>query len=115
LNEKANGEVAWAVQVDVTDWDSQRAGFEAAVKTLGRIDYVYPIAGIAETVWLPNRTKATTFEKPDLSVLDVDATGVFFTIALATQQFRNQEPGKFGFRGKSKLHCSLAFWTWLAC
>jgi len=33
----------------VTDWDSQRQGFEAAVKQFKRIDYVYPIAGIGET------------------------------------------------------------------
>ena len=102
LNNKAGSQVAWAVQVDVTDWESQRKGFEVAVKHFGRIDYVYPIAGISERPWLPNKPTATEFTKPDLSVLDVDATGVLYTASLAIQQFRKQEVNKFGFRGKSE-------------
>jgi NAD(P)-dependent dehydrogenase (short-subunit alcohol dehydrogenase family) len=98
------GQCAWAVQVDVSDWESQRKGFEAAVKELGRIDYVFPVAGIPELSWLPNRPDATGFEKPNLSVFDVNGTGVLYTSALAIQHFRRQEPNKFGFRGKSKLN-----------
>lgn len=91
------------MQVDVADWDSQLKGFEAAVKELGRIDYVYPIAGIGERSWLPNKPQATGFTKPDLTVMDVDANGVLYTAGLAIQQFRRQEPNKHGFRGKSKF------------
>lgn len=54
--------VAWAVEVDMTDWESQRKGFENAVaKFGGRIDYVYPIAGINERPWLPNKPDASDF------------------------------------------------------
>ncbi|KAI1616927.1 hypothetical protein EDD36DRAFT_149362 [Exophiala viscosa] len=101
LNDKAGSQVAWSVGVDVTDWDSQVAGFEAAIKDLGgRIDYVYPIAGIAEVSWLPNRPNQKGFVKPNLSVWDVDGTGVLYTCAIAIQQFRRQEPNNFGSRGK---------------
>ncbi|GAB7356563.1 hypothetical protein MBLNU459_g7297t1 [Dothideomycetes sp. NU459] len=95
-----NGQCAWAVQVDVADWDSQRNGFEAAVKEFGRIDYVFAVAGITELSWLPNRPSSTGFEKPNLAVFDINGTGVLNTSALAIQQFRRQEPNKFGFRGK---------------
>lgn len=98
---KKSPQAVWPVQVDVADWESQREGFEAAVKTLGRIDYVFAVAGIPERAWLRNRPKATDFEKPDLSVWDVNGTGVLYTSALAIQQFRRQEPNKYGFRGKS--------------
>lgn len=68
----------------------------------GRIDYVYPIAGIGERVSIANKPSSTGFEMPDLTVLDVDLTGVLYTISLAVQQFRRQEPGKNGLRGQSK-------------
>lgn len=96
------GQVAWVHEVDVTDWDQQVKAFEAAIAEFGRIDYVYPIAGIGERVWTPNRPNATGFTKPDLAVLDADVIGVLYTVSLALQQFRRQEPSKRGFRGKSK-------------
>src|SRR6187402_843959 len=92
LNSGSDVQCAWAVQVDVADWDSQAKGFEAAVKEFGRIDYVFPVAGIPESSWLPNRPNATTYEKPNLSVFNVNANGVLLTSALAIQQFRRQEP-----------------------
>ncbi|KAL6407401.1 15-hydroxyprostaglandin dehydrogenase [Ilyonectria robusta] len=95
-----NGQVAWAVQVDVADWESQKNGFEAAVKEFSRIDYVFPVAGIPESSWLPNRPNATTFEKPNLAVFDVNGTGALYSCALAIQQFRRQTPNKYGYRGK---------------
>lgn len=103
LNSGSYGQCAWSVQVDVADWESQAKGFEAAVKELGRIDYVFPVAGIPESSWLPNRPNATTYEKPNLSVFNVNANGVLLTSAVAIQQFRRQEVNKYGFRGKSKL------------
>jgi NAD(P)-dependent dehydrogenase (short-subunit alcohol dehydrogenase family) len=102
LNKNQKTQIAWAVRINVADWESQREGFEAAVKQFGRIDYVYPIAGIGEVSWLPNRPGATEFTKPDLSVIDVDGTGVLYTASLAIQQFRRQEVNEYGFRGKSK-------------
>ncbi|KAH7142764.1 hypothetical protein B0J13DRAFT_445022 [Dactylonectria estremocensis] len=108
LNEGAKTKVAWAVQVDVADWESQKKGFEAAVKQFGRIDYVFPIAGIPEISWLPNRPKATEFEKPNLAVLEVNTNGALYTSALAIQLFRRQEPNQYGFRGKIVIAASGA-------
>lgn len=86
--------------MDVSDWDSQRKAFETAEAPFGRIDYVFPIAGIGERRSFPNRPKSTGYEKPDLKVLEVDAIGVLYTISLAMQHFRRQEVDRFGFRGE---------------
>lgn len=93
----------YATHVDVVDWESQRHGFEAAVKEFGHIDYVFPIAGIAERLWIPNPKSFQGFVKPDLTTMDIDATGVIYTASLAVQQFRVQEAGPFGFKGKSEF------------
>ena len=88
----------------MTDWEQQVTAFEAAVSAFGRVDYVYPIAGIGERAWTPHHSTGAKagFAKPDLSVTDVDLKGVLYTCSLALQQFRRQEPDKNGFRGKSK-------------
>lgn len=97
-----SGHVANCARVDAASWDSQAKAFGQAVADFGRIDYVYPIAGIGERVSIANKHSSTGFEMPDLTVLDVDLTGVLYTISLAVQQFRRQEPGKNGVRGQSK-------------
>ncbi|VUC30738.1 unnamed protein product [Clonostachys rosea] len=91
-----NGEVAWAAQVDVADWDSQKQAFETAVEKLGRVHYVFPVAGITERLWIPNEPSVDGFVKPDLSVFDINGTGALYTSALATQHFRAQQPNKYG-------------------
>ena len=96
------GKGAFAVEVSVTDWDSQKNAFEKAVKQLGRIDYVFPIAGIGERKAIKNDPTATEFEKPDLTVIDVDLNGVLYTIYLAIQQFRHQDKDETGYRGRSE-------------
>ncbi|CAK7228083.1 hypothetical protein SEUCBS140593_006796 [Sporothrix eucalyptigena] len=112
LNTTAGSTVAWAVEIHAEDWDSQRVGFEAAVKQLGRIDYVLAVAGVYEQPWLPNRVNSATFEKPNLLTLDVNATGQLYTSALAIQQFRRQQPNQHGFRGKIVIVASGAgFYT----
>ncbi len=58
--------------------------------------------GIGERTWTPHQDGGKGFVKPDLSVLDIDLTGVFYTVSLAIQQMRRQEPDQNGFRGKSK-------------
>ena len=100
LNKSGNN-MAQSAQMDATDWNSQAKVFGEAVHAFGRIDYVYPIAGIGERRWLPNDPMQSGFEAPDLTVLDVDLKGLLYTVGLAIQQFRKQEP-KDGFRGKSK-------------
>jgi NAD(P)-dependent dehydrogenase (short-subunit alcohol dehydrogenase family) len=96
-----NGKVAVVEAVNVTDWNEQVKAFEAAVSEFGRIDYVYPIAGIGERPWIPPHTDPMSgFVQPDLSVADVDMRGVLYTCSFALQQFRRQESDKNGFRGK---------------
>lgn len=99
---KDGGKEAIAVQVNVADWDSQVAAFEKAVKEFGRIDYVFPIAGIGERKVIKNDPTATEFEKPDLACIDVDLTGLLYTAYIAIQQFRRQDKGADGYRGKSE-------------
>ena len=95
--------LAWHTTVDAADWNSQAEAFGKAVGQFGRIDYVYPIAGVGERVWTPNDPTATSgFVRPDLTVIDIDLYGVLYTVSLALQQFRRQEVGKNGTRGKSE-------------
>ena len=92
--------------MNVADWDSQRAAFEKAIEVFdGRIDYVLPIAGIGERRSFPNRPNSMTFEKPDLSVIEVDEVGVIYTAWLAVQHFRRQKTNQHGWKGKSEYHC----------
>ena len=96
------GNESMSVQVSANDWDSQEAGFQKAVDAFGRIDYVFPIAGIGERKAIKNDPKSQTgFEKPDLAVIDVDLTGVLYTAFLAIQQMRRQEKDSSGIRGRS--------------
>lgn len=91
----------------MTDWDQQVEAFETAIAEFGRIDYVFPAAGIAEGTWLPNPGPTTGFQKPGLTVMDLDLTAVFYTVALAIQQFRRQEKCGGGFRGKRELRVNF--------
>jgi NAD(P)-dependent dehydrogenase (short-subunit alcohol dehydrogenase family) len=80
---------------------------------------VAPIAGIGEKKWLPTFEEmgksgpGVDFVKPNLSVVDVDLTGVLYTIALAIQQFRRQDPESWSattqkqYRGKIGLVASV--------
>lgn len=95
------GQVVWTAQVDVVDWTQQMSAFETAVAQFGRIDLVFPVAGIAERRSFPNTgPNSNGFQKPNLEVIDVNLTAVMYTISLALQQFRRQEKNQFGFRGK---------------
>ena len=83
--------------------------FEKAIDVFERIDYVFPVAGIGEKRALPNRPNATgPFDKPDLAVMDVDGTGMIYTIWLGVQHFRRQKIlNRYGFKGKSKSLAQL--------
>lgn len=94
-------QMAQCAQVDVRDWNQQAKVFGQALHALGgRIDYVYSIAGINERRWIDNHPSTEGFQAPDLSVLDVDVTGLMYTVSLAVQQFRRQDKDENGFRGK---------------
>lgn len=104
LNAKAKAELVFPYQVDVADWESQRKAFEQVVQNFGRVDLVFPIAGIGEREgWIPNDPKATGFTKPDLTALDVNLNGALYTTSLAIQQMRRQDKDESGFRGKGTL------------
>ncbi|KAK5133285.1 hypothetical protein LTR08_008019 [Meristemomyces frigidus] len=96
-----------AYELNAASWDSQVSVFEQVVKDFGRIDFVYPIAGIGEKKSIPNDPKAQGFVKPDLSVLDVDLYGFIYTASLAIQQMRRQEKDEQGFRGKIAVVASV--------
>ncbi|KAF7326098.1 NAD(P)-binding protein [Mycena kentingensis (nom. inval.)] len=111
LNAKAGSVVAISVKADTTVWEEQRAGFELAIQTFKRIDYVFANAGVAERPWLPPFNPArppTEFAKPDLSTANINLTGQLYTAALAFQTFERQEPSPAsGFRGKLILTASV--------
>lgn len=91
---------------NVADWDSQVQAFKKAVAEFGRIDYVYPIAGIGENTWIPPLAPGQAeddFAKPALAVIDVNVTGFLYSVAIAIQQFRRQGAGANGFKGKRML------------
>jgi NAD(P)-dependent dehydrogenase (short-subunit alcohol dehydrogenase family) len=111
-----NTERLLVVQCDTSSWDSQVAAFRTAIdwrsSESGRIDFVAPIAGIGERQWLPfpevsSREDPQTFTKPDISVIDVDLTGVLYTVALAVQHFRRQTSIESGLLGRIGLVASV--------
>lgn len=102
LNTQIDAALALPYQVDVSNWESQQQTFSKAVEDLGRIDFVFPIAGIGENrSWMPNDNNLQDFSKPDLTVIDVNLNGVLYTSSLAIQQMRRQNRDGLGFRGKS--------------
>lgn len=70
---------------------------------------MFPIAGIGERKWLPFAEESASgeFIEPNLQALEVDLTGVLYTVALAVQQFRRQEKDEQGWRGKLGLVASI--------
>ncbi|TID12883.1 hypothetical protein E2P81_ATG10015 [Venturia nashicola] len=99
LNEAGKAQAAFA-HVDVSDWNELVKAFDQAIAAFGKIDYVYPIAGIGERKWMTNNPKSHGWEAPDLSTLDIDLKAVLNTCSLAIQHFRRQELNEQGFRGK---------------
>lgn len=105
-----------SVQCDTASWDSQVAAFRRAIywraSDGGRIDFVAPIAGIGERKWIPSPKVSSAentqdFTKPDLTTLDVDLTGVLYTVALAVQHFRRQTRTEEGILGRIGLVASI--------
>lgn len=102
LNSHVDAQLVLPYEVDVSNWESQRQAFSKAVEDLGRIDLVFPIAGIGENKsWMPNDNSLGGFSRPDLTIIDVNLNGVLYTSSLAIQQMRKQDKDVRGFRGKS--------------
>ncbi|KAH9840508.1 Enoyl-(Acyl carrier protein) reductase [Teratosphaeria destructans] len=106
---ESDQDVAMPFCLDAADWQSQREAFEKALDAMGgRIDLVYPIAGIGEKLFLQNDGgKGTGFVKPDLSVLDVDLYGFIYTASLAIQQMRRQQKDEEVLRGRIAVVASV--------
>ncbi|KAK5689726.1 hypothetical protein LTR97_012725 [Elasticomyces elasticus] len=104
-----HSDLVTAYELNVADWNSQLTVFEKVVQQFdGRVDYVFPIAGIGEKTFLPNDpSQKEGFEKPDLGTLDVDLNGFLYTVSLAVQQMRRQEKDGSGFRGKIAVVASV--------
>ena len=104
------------VQCDTTSWEAQLAAFQEAIDWRasdgGRINFVAPVAGIGERQWIPFPEVTTAsdswdFTKPDLSILNVDLTGVLYTMALAVQHFRRQKRSEDGLLGRIGIVASV--------
>lgn len=78
-------------QADITSWSSQRAGFEAAIKKFGRIDFVYVNAGIAEygdQFFKEEEDADGLLKEPDRRVIDIDLQAADDTVRLAIHYIR---------------------------
>ena len=97
------GQEHFAVEVDVSSWESQLAAFEKALQVVQRLDIVIVNAGVTEAVFVPNDGgKGQGFVKPNLRTLDINLNGFLYTSALAIQQMRRQEIDGDGLRGRSE-------------
>jgi len=105
--------VAAFFPTDVTSWKSQTALFSFSYSTFGpRIDYVFANAGIAQMKEMRSKdpsyfgsaapTDLTNLadHPPVLKVIDVNLTGVLYTVQLSLVYFRRQNKDKDGWRGK---------------
>jgi NAD(P)-dependent dehydrogenase (short-subunit alcohol dehydrogenase family) len=103
----------YAAECDTASWESQVDAFKSALGLLGgRINFVAPVAGIAERRWIPlskdkGESATEEFAKPDMRVMDVNLTGVLYTVALALQHFRRQETESGNVRGRIGLVASI--------
>jgi len=92
-----NGGEAASVKCNVVNWDDQVALFELAFERYGAVDIVIPNAGITET---DNRVCSGDLTvvngkpvAPKLLTLDVNLTGVFYTVHLGVHYVkRNRAP-----------------------
>ena len=97
------GQEHFAVEVDVSSWESQLAAFEKALQVVQRLDIVIVNAGVTEAAFVPNDGgKGQGFAKPNLRTLDINLNGFLYTSALAIQQMRRQEIDADGLRGRSE-------------
>jgi len=82
----------WTSHCDVTNWDNQARMFEEAVgkSPTGRIDIVVANAGISGQDPIFVEDSASTPQKPDLKILDINLIGAMYTVKLALFYFRKQ-------------------------
>ena len=91
---------------NITSWESQRAGFEAAYQRFGRIDCVFVNAGIAEykdQFFNDELDSNGMLREPDRRVLNIDMDAASDTTKLAIHYLRKNKEG-----GEIVLTASLA-------
>lgn len=110
---------AFCDHCDVNSWSDLTSCLLRALELFdGRIDYIFPIAGLTERQVIPKPSEQRDvrregFVKPDLTVLETNATGMVNLVLAAVQVFRGQEPREElgAMRGKSEyLKAVLLEW-----
>ncbi|KAJ8517966.1 hypothetical protein ONZ45_g4912 [Pleurotus djamor] len=91
---RAAGGKSIATKCDVTVFDDQVSLFELAMATFGSVDIVVPNAGVTEmypfdTVKLSEDGKPL---KPKMTTLDVNLTGLLYSVHLAIHYLKLQRP-----------------------
>ncbi|KAK3719080.1 hypothetical protein LTR37_004644 [Vermiconidia calcicola] len=105
---------AFCAKCDVNSWDDLTSVFTKALTAFdGRVDYVFPVAGVTERQVIPRPSEQKDvrkegFVKPDLRTYDTNGTGMINLVMIAVQAFRGQEPKPElgGMRGKIVLVAS---------
>ncbi|OAA62799.1 NAD(P)-binding domain protein [Niveomyces insectorum RCEF 264] len=95
------------VRCNVASWDDQAAAFAAVHAAAGRIDVVMANAGISEggasslvaAARAENDAGETPPAQPSLRTLDVNLTGVIYTVHLAIHYLKKNAPSADGGRG----------------
>ena len=94
LNAKNDAGRSVFVEVDIRDWDQQKAMFETAKREFGSVDVVIANAGISrssgDSLWNLDDPKGEP-TKPDLNIVEVNLRGTFYTWKLAVHYFRQQD------------------------
>ncbi|PSN63895.1 NAD(P)-binding protein [Corynespora cassiicola Philippines] len=91
---------------NITSWNDQRAGFEAAYAKFGRVDAVFVNAGIAEykdQFFTDDLDADGKLKEPDRRVLNIDMDAASDTTKLAIHYLRKNKEG-----GQITLTASLA-------
>lgn len=91
-----DSECVLALQCDLTDWNSQREAFEAAIQRFGQINNVFVNAGIAEykdQFFKDEFDDQGKLREPDRRVYDVDLAAANDTVKLAIHYMRKNKNG----------------------
>ncbi|KAJ8696012.1 hypothetical protein PTI98_005914 [Pleurotus ostreatus] len=108
---KAAGGLAVATKCDVTNWDDQVQLFELAIATYGAVDIVVPNAGVTEGVPFDAVKLVDGLPtKPKLTTLDVNLTGVVYSIHLALHYLKLNRVEKDSLKALIMIG-SMASWS----
>ncbi|RDL36183.1 uncharacterized protein BP5553_06795 [Venustampulla echinocandica] len=85
-------------KADVSSWDEQAAAFEEVHKEFGSIDVVFANAGVSEIGEFLERSEDASAgpTKPNLKTLDIDLSGLLYTVRLAVHYMRKNATSEKG-------------------